>query len=134
MDGNLRNKKTRQLHFTSITINLYLVLSFVNILQHNAVFPPVKHTVVLQILCSPASLHVFNDVVLQKLLQELNGLLPGDVRAKVAVALKQLVQPVYRGRGSEAGSVMPEVLAVLPEGHAGPEQTRHLVPLEENKS
>lgn len=94
---------------------------------------PVKHVVVLQILHPPATLHIFNHVVLQKLLQELNRLLPGDIGAKVAVALKQLVQPVHCGRGSEAGSVVSEVLAVLPKGHAGPKQTRHLIPLKENK-
>lgn len=94
---------------------------------------PVKRVVVLQILRAPATLHVFDHMVLQELLQELHRLLPGDVGAKVAVVSQQLVQPVHGSRGGEAGGVVPEVLAVFPEGHASPKQTSDFIPLRENR-
>lgn len=72
-------------------------------------------------------------MVLQKLLQKLNCLLPGNVWAKVAVVAEQLVQPINSSRSSEAGSIVPEVLAVLPERHASPKQSSHLIPLEEDR-
>lgn len=94
---------------------------------------PVQHVVVLQILRAPATLYIFDHMVLQKLLQELHRLLPGDIRAKIAVATEQLVKPLHSGRGREAGGVVPEVLAMFPEGHTGPEQTGHLIPLKEER-
>lgn len=95
---------------------------------------PVKCVVVLQVLRAPAPLHVFNHMVLQELFEELHSLLPGHFRAKVAVAAEQLVEPVDSSRGSEAGGIVTKVLPVLPEGHARPEQTSHLIPLENNKT
>lgn len=72
-------------------------------------------------------------MVLQKLFQELNRLLPGDIRAKVAVAAEQLVKPIHSSRGGEAGGIVPKVLAVFPDGHTSPKQTSHLIPLKENR-
>ncbi len=72
-------------------------------------------------------------MVLQKLLQELHRLLPGDIGAKVAIATEQLVQPIHSSGGGEAGGVVPEVLAVFPEGHTSPKQTSHLIPLKEDR-
>lgn len=95
---------------------------------------PVKCVVVLQILCAPAPLHVFNHMVLQKLFEELHSLLPGHFRAKVAVAAEQLVEPVHSSRGSEAGGIVTKVLPVFPEGHTRPEQTSHLIPLNNEKT
>lgn len=70
-------------------------------------------------------------MVLQKLLQELHRLLPRDVGPEVAVVAEQLVKPVHSRGGREAGRVVPEVVSVLPEGHTSPEQTGHLIPLQE---
>lgn len=59
--------------------------------------------------------------------------MPGDIGAKVAVVPEQLVQPVHSSRGGEAGGVVPEVLAVFPEGHASPKQTSDFIPLKDNR-
>lgn len=134
--GIWKRKLHAQLYFMWTTIYLHFETTFLNILWNHEYFCkdlPVKHAVVLQVLHSPATLHIFNHMVLQKLLQELNRLLPGDIRAKIAVALKQLVQPIHCSRSSEAGRVVSEVLAVLPKGHASPKQTCHFIPLKENK-
>ena len=69
-------------------------------------------------------------MVLQELLEQLHSLLPGDVGPEVAVAAQQLMQPVHSSRGGEAGRVDPEALAVFADGHARPEQTGDLIPLE----
>lgn len=72
-------------------------------------------------------------MVLQKLLQELNRLLPSDVGAKIAVAEEHLVKPIYSGRGCETGRIVPEVLPVFPEGHTSPKQASHLIPLKQDR-
>ena len=73
-------------------------------------------------------------MILQELLEQLNSLLPGDIGPKVAVAAQQLMQPIHGGCGHEAGRVNPKVLAVFADGHARPEQTGDLIPLEEDKT
>lgn len=94
---------------------------------------PVQHVIVLQILCSPATLHIFNHMILQKLLQELHCLLSADIRSEVAVAPEQLVQPIHGCRGHETGGVVPEVLPVFPEGHSSPKETSHFIPLKKGQ-
>lgn len=72
-------------------------------------------------------------MVLQKLFEQLHGLLPGHFWAKVAVVAEQLVEPIHSSRGREAGGVVTKVLSVFPEGHSRPEQTSHLIPLKNEK-
>lgn len=43
------------------------------------------------------------------------------------------MQPIHGSRGGEAGGVVPEVLAVFPEGHASPKQTSDFIPLKEDR-
>lgn len=93
-------------------------------------FLPIEHIVVLQILCSPTTLHIFDYMIFKKLFQKLHSLLPGNIRAKVAVVAEQLVKPIHSSSGSEAGSIVPEVLPMFPEWHPSPKQTCHLIPLQ----
>lgn len=72
-------------------------------------------------------------MVLQKLFEQLHGLLPSHFWPEVAVVAKQLVEPVHSSRGSEAGGIVTEVLPVFSEGHSRPEQTSHLIPLKNAK-
>lgn len=120
--------------YTAVYFNvLYLrrqAFFLVSFTKHNQ---PVQCIVVLQILCSPATLHIFDYMVLQKLFEELHCLLSCDIWAKVAVAAKQLVEPVHSSWGSEAGSMVTKVLAVFPDRHTSPKQTSHFIPLKNKK-
>lgn len=57
-------------------------------------------------------------------------MLPGNIRAKVAVVAEQLVKPVHSSAGGEAARIVPKVLPMFPEGHPGAEQASDLIPLE----
>lgn len=132
---SLEKKRTLTVFkYTAVYFNvLYLrrrAFFLVSFTKHNQ---PVQCIVVLQILCSPATLHIFNHMVLQKLFEELHCLLPCDIWAKVAVAAKQLVEPVHSSWGSEAGGMMTKVLAVFPDRHTSPKQTSHFIPLKNKK-
>lgn len=94
---------------------------------------PVEHAVVLQILCSPTTLHIFNHMILKKLFQKLNSLLPGNIRAKVAVVAEQLMKPIHSSVGTEAARIVPKVLPMFPEGHPSAEQASDFIPLRHEK-
>lgn len=100
VDGNL-GEKDKDIDYVYMYTAVYFnvlhlrrqAFFLVSFTKHNQ---PVQCIVVLQILCSPATLHIFNHMVLQKLFEELHCLLPCDIWAKVAVVAKQLVEPVHR--------------------------------------
>lgn len=102
---------------------------FETILTASKPHSPIQNAVVLQILCSPTTLHIFDYMIFKKLFQELNSLLPGNLRAKVAVVAEQLVKPIYSSAGGEAARMVPKVLPMFPEGHPSAEQASDLIPL-----
>lgn len=126
-------EKKRTINITAYILLVSLYTSFKKVHLSKTCLP-VQHVIVIQILCSPATLHIFNHMILQKLLQELHCLLSGDIRSKVAVATEQLVQPIHSCRGGEAGGVVPEVLPVFPEGHSSPKETSDFIPLKKTDS
>lgn len=68
-------------------------------------------------------------MILEKLPQQLDSLLPADLRPEVAVAPQDFVKPVHGFRGREAAPVLFEPLPVLPQGHARSEIPGDLIPL-----
>lgn len=69
-------------------------------------------------------------MVLEKLFQQLNGLLPSDLGSKIVIISEQVVQPVHGCLCSETAPIDSEMLSMLPQWHPSTEEFGHFIPLQ----
>ena len=80
-----------------------------------------KCFIYLKLFVAGVLFDILYDASPKELLQQLNGLLLSNIRAKVWILLEVAVQEVYGLRGAEAVLVGAHVLLVALQRHVGPE-------------
>lgn len=84
---------------------------------------------VLEVLGPVASFDVLDDVGLEELLEQLQGLIAGHLGPEVVVAPQQLVQVIHSLGPGETPVVAAEVSPVPLQWHAAAEQLNGFIPL-----